>query len=108
MMSMSARHFVWQAASQMRSKDSSPRIILADCSICHGERWVCEAHPDKPWRDGKGCGGEPGVPCTCNAWAKKGLELTKAGKVKQAREALRKAEYWDARRRALEPSSPRT
>lgn len=37
-----------------------------------------------------------------DAWAKKGLALAKAGKKKQAQAALRKAEYWDARRRKLQ------
>lgn len=39
-----------------------------DCSVCHGARWVCENHPDRPWDtpDGCRCGGA-GMPCeTCN------------------------------------------
>lgn len=37
-----------------------------NCPKCHGDGWCCEAHPDRPWLDGKGCCGEPGVPCECN------------------------------------------
>lgn len=37
-----------------------------NCLRCRGEGWCCEAHPDRPWSDGKGCCGEPGVPCSCN------------------------------------------
>lgn len=35
-------------------------------------------------------------------WAAKGLEWSKAGKVEQARRALKKAEYWDLQRRKAE------
>jgi hypothetical protein len=35
-------------------------------------------------------------------WARKGLELEKAGKIEAARKALKKAEGWDLRRRTLE------
>jgi hypothetical protein len=43
-----------------------------ECTTCHGARWVCEEHPDKPW-DGASaapeachCGGA-GAPClACN------------------------------------------
>jgi hypothetical protein len=36
--------------------------------ICNGARWVCEAHPDRPWGITGECGcGEPGMPCAfCN------------------------------------------
>lgn len=37
-----------------------------NCPKCCGEGWVCEAHTHVPWFDGKGCCGEPGVPCECN------------------------------------------
>jgi hypothetical protein len=39
------------------------------CGTCHDTRWVCEAHPDRPWNDHPSacrCG-EPGMPCPdCN------------------------------------------
>lgn len=36
-----------------------------DCPLCHGERWVCEEHPDQPV-DHDGCTGA-GDPCpVCN------------------------------------------
>lgn len=41
-------------------------MIDPNCPRCNGEGWVCEAHGLTPWRDGKGCCGEPGVPCVCN------------------------------------------
>jgi hypothetical protein len=37
-----------------------------ECPKCHGDGWVCEAHPEKGWFDGKGCCGAPGVACSCN------------------------------------------
>lgn len=38
------------------------------CARCKDEGWVCEAHPDKPWRESiGGCECAPGVPCPdCN------------------------------------------
>ena len=39
------------------------------CIRCANARWVCEAHPDRPWGDVQGacCCGAPGEPCpTCN------------------------------------------
>jgi hypothetical protein len=37
-----------------------------NCPVCHGARWVCEDHPDRPWSDGCACGGA-GAPCpACN------------------------------------------
>jgi hypothetical protein len=38
------------------------------CSLCVGERWICEQHPQKPWpHDDRSCAG-PGLPCwVCNA-----------------------------------------
>ena len=37
------------------------------CPLCDGARWVCEAHPDRPWGVEGECGcGEPGMPCVCN------------------------------------------
>jgi hypothetical protein len=36
------------------------------CANCDGDQWVCEAHPDVPWRGGEGCCGGAGMPCTCN------------------------------------------
>lgn len=35
-------------------------------------------------------------------WARRGLDWSKAGKKKQARVALKKAEFWDAQRKRLE------
>jgi len=44
----------------------------SECTVCHGARWVCEDHIDKPWdgaSDDAGachCGGA-GAPCpACN------------------------------------------
>lgn len=38
------------------------------CPFCKDARWVCEAHPNKPWGIEGECGcGEPGMPCRfCN------------------------------------------
>jgi hypothetical protein len=39
-----------------------------DCAMCKNARWVCEAHPDRPWgvEGGCRCGGA-GMPCDfCN------------------------------------------
>jgi hypothetical protein len=38
------------------------------CERCSGDFWVCENHPDRPWRDGDGCScGGAGEPCPdCN------------------------------------------
>jgi hypothetical protein len=37
------------------------------CELCHGELWVCENHPDKPWGDGESqCECGAGMNCTCN------------------------------------------
>lgn len=38
------------------------------CPTCKGQRWVCEAHPDRPWGGPEGCKCDaPGMPCpTCN------------------------------------------
>jgi hypothetical protein len=45
---------------------------VVDCLICHGARWVCEDHPEKPCGDDSNhpdachCGGA-GLPCpVCN------------------------------------------
>lgn len=35
-------------------------------------------------------------------WAEKGLAYAEAGKVKDAKAALKKAEYWELKRRELE------
>lgn len=37
------------------------------CTICQGEGWVCENHPQEAWNEGnpKCCGGA-GQPCACN------------------------------------------
>lgn len=37
-----------------------------------------------------------------DAWAKKGLEYSKGGKIREAQNALRQAERWDLKRRQLE------
>jgi hypothetical protein len=34
------------------------------CPVCHGELWVCEEHPDKPWEHDD-CGAA-GLACVCN------------------------------------------
>jgi hypothetical protein len=39
------------------------------CTRCSNARWVCEAHPQRPWGDVQGacCCGAPGEPCpVCN------------------------------------------
>lgn len=36
------------------------------CTICKGEGWICENHPDKAWGEGSGCCGGAGMPCECN------------------------------------------
>jgi hypothetical protein len=38
------------------------------CARCDNSRWVCEAHPDRPWLGGRACDcGAPGDPCPiCN------------------------------------------
>ncbi len=36
------------------------------CANCDGDGWVCENHPEVPWRDGDGCCGGAGAPCVCN------------------------------------------
>lgn len=38
---------------------------MNDCPYCRGTLWVCEDHPDQPWRghkDDTGCAGA-GMPC---------------------------------------------
>lgn len=44
----------------MKAKPRAERV----CTICKGEGWVCENHPDLPWQH-DGCGGA-GDPCCCN------------------------------------------
>ena len=43
---------------------------LDECERCQGEAWVCESHPEMPWREGqdlKGCICDAGIPCPdCN------------------------------------------
>ncbi|MDX2349179.1 MAG: hypothetical protein QNK32_02195 [Porticoccus sp.] len=39
---------------------------MLTCANCDGEGWVCEDHPEVPWRDGDGCCGGAGSPCSCN------------------------------------------
>ena len=47
------------------------------CPICHGARWVCETHIDKPWdgasdhADACHCGGA-GMPCPGCNWPAEG------------------------------------
>lgn len=41
-----------------------------NCTVCQGEGWVCEDHPDKAWDSGNGCCGAAGAPCVCNPEAK--------------------------------------
>ncbi len=39
------------------------------CTVCDGEGWVCEGHPDKSWGDPKNdgyCDCGAGMPCVCN------------------------------------------
>jgi hypothetical protein len=38
---------------------------VATCSRCHGSRWVCEAHPDRPFEhDGCRSAGDPCPACS--------------------------------------------
>jgi len=37
----------------------------SDCPVCHGFKWVCENHQDKPWNE-EGCECGAGAPCKCN------------------------------------------
>jgi hypothetical protein len=41
---------------------------MPTCPRCDGCRWVCEAHPERPWEGQAVCGcGAPGAPCpVCN------------------------------------------
>jgi hypothetical protein len=42
---------------------------MSFCARCADTRWVCEAHPDRPWEDSPRscCCGAPGEPCpVCN------------------------------------------
>src|SRR5687767_7684065 len=43
--------------------------VQASCPRCADIRWICEAHPDRPWPH-NGCAG-PGEPCPrCNRGAR--------------------------------------
>lgn len=35
------------------------------CSVCKGELWICEEHPELPWPHDD-CAG-PGMPCRCSS-----------------------------------------
>jgi hypothetical protein len=41
---------------------------MAECFLCEDCRWVCESHPERPWRGVYACGcGSAGAPCpSCN------------------------------------------
>ncbi len=36
------------------------------CKTCNNERWVCEDHPTKPWKDGDCCGAAGAACKSCN------------------------------------------
>ena len=38
------------------------RTHILACPTCHGELWICEAHPDQSWPHCEAVG----VPCLCN------------------------------------------
>lgn len=41
--------------------------MTGPCGACGGEGWVCEGHPDRPWREADGCQCAAGMPCrACN------------------------------------------
>lgn len=39
---------------------------MKSCSICDGEAWVCEDHPDLPWDSWHQLNCGPGMPCVCS------------------------------------------
>lgn len=45
-----------------------------ECKNCDSLGWVCENHPDRPWKDGgsdadNACACGAGMPCAiCNSW----------------------------------------
>ena len=39
------------------------------CPICHGDGYVCENHPKRPWPSDDCCGGA-GMPCECTPGGK--------------------------------------
>lgn len=43
-------------------------MTVKTCETCKGEGWVCEGHPNKPWRETDGgCQCGAGMPCKeCN------------------------------------------
>jgi hypothetical protein len=45
------------------------KVIQLYCPTCKGQRWVCEAHEDRPWEGPEGCEcGAPAMPCpVCNS-----------------------------------------
>lgn len=64
----------WIMVAWDRDKDAVRDFALKDCDFtvcqtCHGQRWVCEWHTDKPWnKTDYGCQCGAGAPCPdCNA-----------------------------------------
>lgn len=50
------------------------------CTICDGQGWVCENHPDKPWGDGLSCPcGGAGAPCVCHPAQAAGSPMANRG-----------------------------
>lgn len=41
-------------------------LVDLPCPDCKGELWVCENHPNMPWRRPNGCMCGAGAPCKCN------------------------------------------
>ncbi len=49
------------------SDSSSNQTTEIVCANCDGEGWVCEDHPEVPWREGDGCCGGAGMLCSCSS-----------------------------------------
>lgn len=53
---------------ETKTKLSLAEVASLICDLCDAEGWVCENHPNKPWRNGyDGCDCGAGMPCPkCN------------------------------------------
>ncbi len=58
-----------------------PEARMRYCPRCDNCRWVCEAHPDKPWEGPRACGcGAPGDPRPVCNWIDTERESRAAGR----------------------------